>query len=494
MIQIPIDFLSIRADASRNKNTDGAYGLSPNDFLGDSELSGIRMRYAWILIVLIFGFAYAQESQPQNSETRQLEQDIQSYEQLLEERRAAQAEIDAALQETSAELDAQLAERDRLNAEIGALQEQRAELTERVTALNQDLEATRERIRNLQERLTTLETRLQALLVNLHKERGGRYARLLAESESIFDLRVKSFYLSRLTEQDVSLIQEMNRTVAELQDAQLTLSTQIEELNAQEAQLAENQTALQSVRENLAGVIAQLEETRQGQLAQQQTLLNEQADIEQTLLNAEAALQEELARLRRAAELARRREAAAREREAAARERQANRDAEEQQRQAAEEAVREWQQFSQEAEDLEDQIRTLETPTNLGDGEFTLPFANPGLVSGFSEGGASQILLKAEQPGTAVRAVKGGTVWRVRRISANSGYLVAILNGPELITAYSNLQFPDNIAIGDQVEQGQIIGYLGGGTLTPPDTLQFRMGTPQGEGAVWYDPAPYLGF
>ena len=232
-------------------------------------------------------------------------------------------------------------------------------------------------------------------------------------------------------------------------------------------------------------------------MAQQQVLLSEQVDIEQTLANAEAALQEELARLRRAAELARRREEAAREREAAAREREAAaraRGAEEQQRQAAEEAVREWQQFSQEAEDLEDQIRTLETPTNLGDGEFTLPFANPGLVSGFSEGGASQILLRAEQPGTAVRAVKGGTVWRVQRISANSGYLVAILNGPELITAYSNLQFPDSITIGDQVEQGQIIGYLGGGTLTPPDTLQFRMGTPQGSGAVWYDPAPYLGF
>ena len=451
------------------------------------------MRYTWTrrawIVVLMVGFAHAQ-TQPQNSETRQLEQDIQSYEQLLEERRAAQAEIDAALQETSAELDAQLAERDRLNAEIDALQGQRAALSGRVAALNQDLEATRERIGNLQARLTTLEASLQALLVNLHKERGGRYARLLAESESIFDLRVKSTYLSRLTEQDVSLIQEMNRTVAELQDAQLTLSAQIEELNTQEAQLAENQVALQGVRENLAGVIAQLEETRQGQLAQQQTLLSEQADIEQTLLNAEAALQEELARLRRAAELARRREAAAREREAAAR----ARDTEDRQRQAAEEAVREWQRFSQEADELEEQIRTLETPTNLGDGEFTLPFANPGLVSGFSEGGASQILLRAEQPGTAVRAVKGGTVWRVRRISANSGYLVAILNGPELITAYSNLQFPDSIQIGDQVEQGEIIGYLGGGTLTPPDTLQFRMGTPQGEGAVWYDPAPYLGF
>ena len=198
--------------------------------------------------------------------------------------------------------------------------------------------------------------------------------------------------------------------------------------------MQQNQTSLQAARESLAGVIAKLEETRQGQLAQQQQLLNEQVDIEQTLNNAQAALQEELARLRRAAAVARQREAAAREREAAerARQRQADletRETEARQREAAEEAVREWQRFSQEADDIEAQIRDLETPVDLGSGDFTLPFAKPQLVSAFREGGASQILLKAERPGTAVHAVKGGTVWRVQRISANSGYLVAILNG-----------------------------------------------------------------
>ena len=213
--------------------------------------------------------------------------------------------------------------------------------------------------------------------------------------------------------------------------------------------------------------------------------------------NAQAALQEELARLRRAAAVARQREAAAREREAAERARQADletRETEARQREAAEEAVREWQRFSQEADDIEAQIRDLETPVDLGSGDFTLPFAKPQLVSAFSEGGASQILLKAERPGTAVHAVKGGTVWRIQKISANTGYLVAILSGTDLITGYSNLQYPDSLEIGDDVEQGEIIGYLGGGTLTPSDTLQFRMGTPQGSGAVWYDPAPYLGF
>ena len=86
--------------------------------------------------------------------------------------------------------------------------------------------------------MSDLEQRLQGLLVNLHKQRGGRYARLLSQSESIFDLRVKSYYLSRLTDQDVALMQEMERTVTELQTAQLTLSEQIAELNAQEAQIA----------------------------------------------------------------------------------------------------------------------------------------------------------------------------------------------------------------------------------------------------------------
>ena len=452
------------------------------------------MKLFWTLVVITFlGLAQAQQS----SETQRLERDVQSYQELLEERQAEQAEISAALQDTTAQLGAQLAERDQLNAQIDTLQTQRADLLDRAGVLEQESEATKERITNLQGRLRELEGRLQGLLVNLHKQRGGRYARLLSRSESIFDLRVKSYYLSRLTDQDVALMQEMERTVTELQAAQLTLSEQIAALNAQEAQIAQNQTSLQAARESLAGVIAELEQTRQGQLAQQQALLNEQANIEQTLNNAQAALQEELARLRRAAAVARQREAAAREREAAERARQADletRETEARQREAAEEAVREWQRFSQEADDIEAQIRDLETPVDLGSGDFTLPFAKPQLVSAFREGGASQILLKAERPGTAVHAVKGGTVWRIQKISANTGYLVAILSGTDLITGYSNLQYPDSLEIGDEVEQGEIIGYLGGGTLTPSDTLQFRMGTPQGSGAVWYDPAPYLGF
>ena len=172
------------------------------------------MKLFWTLVVItILGFAQAQQS----SETQRLERDVQSYQELLEERQAEQAEISAALRDTTAQLGAQLAERDQLNAQIDDLQTQRADLLDRAGVLEQESEATKERITNLQSRLSDLERRLQGLLVNLHKQRGGRYARLLSRSESIFDLRVKSYYLSRLTDQDVALMQEMERTVTELQ-------------------------------------------------------------------------------------------------------------------------------------------------------------------------------------------------------------------------------------------------------------------------------------
>ena len=73
------------------------------------------MKLFWTLVVItILGLAQTQQS----SETQRLERDVQSYQELLEERQAEQAEISAALQDTTAQLGAQLAERDQLNAQI----------------------------------------------------------------------------------------------------------------------------------------------------------------------------------------------------------------------------------------------------------------------------------------------------------------------------------------------------------------------------------------
>lgn len=119
------------------------------------------------------------------------------------------------------------------------------------------------------------------------------------------------------------------------------------------------------------------------------------------------------------------------------------------------------------------------------------PIPDPVVVRAFGEGGASDIWLQAEEPGTAVQAVKSGVVYQASRITANSGYTVAIQHEGDLISAYTNLQ-PPEVEVGERVHQGQILGYLGGGIIAP-NVLQFRLGTQSGAQIIYQDPAPLLG-
>ena len=72
--------------------------------------------------------------------------------------------------------------------------------------------------------------------------------------------------------------------------------------------------------------------------------------------------------------------------------------------------------------------------------------------------------------------------------------MVTIEHSPDLFTVYKNLQAP-LVKAGDEVTRGQVIGYLGGGTLARPDTLEFFVVVPHSNGSFDYvDPAPLLGF
>jgi murein DD-endopeptidase MepM/ murein hydrolase activator NlpD len=60
-------------------------------------------------------------------------------------------------------------------------------------------------------------------------------------------------------------------------------------------------------------------------------------------------------------------------------------------------------------------------------------------------------------------------------------------------TVYTNLR-PPVVATGDAVDPGSVLGYLGGGTLIPPDVLRFYVRrTDAGGNAVFVDPGPVLG-
>lgn len=450
------------------------------------------------------GTARAQ-AQPGEDEaaSAQLEADIVAFEELLNDRISQLGSLENALAETGVVLGEQLAERDRLEAEIVELSAQRQRLNEQVSALEAQQRAAAARIESLQGELSGLEAQLQELLLSLHKRRAGRYARLLAESESLFELRVRSYYLSQITQQDVALIGTLEDTVAVLDTAREERAQRLQLLAQRGRELADNGAALDAAQSELAGVIAALESTRAGQLAQQQALLGEQSDIESNLVGARTELAAELERLRQVA--ARRAEAERRRAEAAARAAEAARQA--QARTESDELSPPSEaatgtatdrgtgedSFEQEAARLEELIRALSepAPATVAETDFAAPFSNPVVVRPYGEGGGSDIWLQAEAPGTAVQAVKSGVVYQASRITANSGYTVAIQHDDDLISAYTNLQ-PPEVAFGDQVRQGQILGYLGGGIVSP-DILQFRLGTQAGPQIVYQDPAPLLG-
>jgi septal ring factor EnvC (AmiA/AmiB activator) len=412
------------------------------------------------------GAAFAQQNRTL------LEEQIAAYEELLSVRQAELDALAAELSATNTELDAQLAERDRLEVRVLSLSDRQERIRTQIRTLRQQQRSSAGRVAQLEAQAEGLKGQLQELIVSLHKRRSGRYVGALAQSESLFELRVRNYYLSRLTQQDVTLLETFEHTTAALGRARAQRARQVRALSARAEELEANRQALATAQANLEGIITTLGETRAGQLAQQEALLEEQNSIEGELTASRGALAAELERLR---------EAAARQ---AALAETAQRDADE-----ADEAPDDG--FADEAARLERLIRGLDEPAQTSERGFAPPFPSPVVVRPYGEAGATDVWLQARQPGSAVRALRSGIVYRASRITANSGYTVAIQHGPALISAYTNLQ-PPVVEIGDRVEQGQILGYLGGG-IVAADILQLRVGRSQGLNIIYRDPAPLLG-
>ena len=439
------------------------------------------MRFA-IFVVLLFGWATLQSAAAQDVVTEttvQLEQAIEESNQILEQRQQEQAELDAALGESAAALAERIAERDRVSAELSQRQAERSALLVDIETANEAIATTATRITTLQENLASLKIRVQELLVTLYKQRTGRFANLLSEAESFHDLRVQNHFLSLLSEQDVSLINDLDAAVNELAALQAEQQTQLNELSSKEAALRETEAALGVSQAELDTIIAELNATREGQLALQQSLIEQQVALEQQLTNLASDLNVERHRERaRLAREARARAAIAERNRARAAAPPDTPDAAPTEPEPDPEPV---------AEPENDELPPLASG-------YTYPVENPKLVSRFGDDLAQSVKLQALEAGAAVHAVQPGLVIAAELASANQGYLVAIRHDEGLITVYVNLQADLPVEVGDTVTQQQIIGYLGGATLIPADELEFFTGRFEGGTPVWTDPAALLGF
>jgi murein DD-endopeptidase MepM/ murein hydrolase activator NlpD len=74
-------------------------------------------------------------------------------------------------------------------------------------------------------------------------------------------------------------------------------------------------------------------------------------------------------------------------------------------------------------------------------------------------------------------------------LSVNDGYLVSIRHKNGFITAYSNLQRTPPVKVGAEVKQGDVIGYIGGGSMQPKDVLKLYV---RDENSRYVNPLQFL--
>lgn len=422
----------------------------------------------WLLAVLFFVAALSSAmpgavAQADTSTREELEADIDRYESLLRERRDEIAAIEDALGDTQAELDARIAERDRIATELQRVRQERDVLVQEIAALERQRADTQERIAAREADLTVLQERIQQLLLNLYLQRSSRFARAISQAETFQDLQVRNYYLSLLADQDVDLVNELDVLLADLADLQATLSEQIQEQSRAEDQLAAAEAELDTARASLQAAINELDSTRQGQLAQRRALLEAQSALERTLGDLEGQLAAEVRRLE--------------EEERRLRDRA-----------QAETFLEQRQELVRQADEARARIDNLTTPVEASGSGFIRPVEGS-VESGFGENGYSFVAFRAGTANSAVRSVQSGVVVQAQSLGANDGYMVAVNHGSDRVTVYTNLR-PPVVRVGDRVEQGQVLGYLGGGTLIPSDVLRLYLRVASG---VYVDPLANLG-
>lgn len=424
-----------------------------------------RLVLAVILAVAGASWVYAQP-RADTSTRDALESEIADYEQLLQERNADISRIEAELGETATVLQARVAERDNVSAQISNLRAQRAELQADIARLEDELLATSAEIELILSNLDTLLDRIGALLVNLYTQGNTRYAAALSAASSYHDFQVRSHYIELLTDQDVTLVQQLNDTRQQLLDAQQRQSEQLAAQEAAEENLRVNEEALVVQQNSLAGIISELESTRAGQQAQQQAHLQAQNDLEQTLTELGRQYQAEIARLQAEEERL--------------------------QREAAQAFLRDRQQaeaLEQQAAETRERLDNLTQPLLPSTSDYQWPVPSPSIASRFGFENNSWLALRANVPNAPVTAIEAGVVRSATRLSANDGYLVAILHANDLVVSYTNLQQP-LVSAGQRVSKGELLGYLGGGTLVQPDILKLWVMV----GTTFVDPQARLGF
>jgi len=398
-----------------------------------------RLPLLLLVLLLAVSPAWAQSS------IDELNQAIKQAEELRQQRLAAAREAEAKIKQLGAEVQRKLRELDAIGRDITKLENEKRELTESINGLEDQIASTEKEIAQLEDRLDRLKTRMSKLVEKLYRERAGRYLPLL-RSESFTDLLMRAGWVQYLGASDVELVENLTALVSELKAAKERLERLVEELTRKKAEREARIAALEKKRAQYQQVLADLKKQKASEEVRVVELNKAAEELEKQTQELAAKLEAEKKRLE---EERRRQEAAARSR---------------------------------------GQMPTFEVPRELV-GRLLFPVPGGRIVAPFGTDNNTWQVIVAGQDYAPVRAAAAGQVYAAAYY-ANYGWTVIILHSDNLLTRYVNLQEP-LVSTGDVVEQGQIIGYLGGSPMIPPNEMWFSVLISKGNRLIAVDPSNY---
>lgn len=392
-----------------------------------------------ILLLLALPVVNAQTS------IEELNQAIKQAEQLRQQRLAAAREAEARIKQLGAEVQRKLRELNAIGRDITRLENEKRELSKSIDGLEKQVDATEKEIAQLKDRLGRLKTRMTRLVEKLYRERAGRYLPLL-RAETFTDLLMRAGWVQYLGASDVKLVETLTALVRELQTARERLLRLVEELTRKKSAREERIAALEKKKAQYQRVLAELKKKKASEEVRVVELNKAAEELERQMQDLATKLEAEKKRLE---EERRRREAEAR---AAGR------------------------------------MPVFDVPRELI-GRLLFPVPGGRIVSPFGADNNTWQVITAGQDYAPVRAAAAGQVYAAAYY-ANYGWTVIILHSDNLLTRYVNLQEP-LVRTGDIVEQGQIIGYLGGSAMIPPNEMWFSVLLSKGKRLVSVDPSQY---
>jgi len=357
-----------------------------------------------------------------------LEAQLKRAEDLKAQRAREAARLEAELKTLDQKGRALVKELRGLEAELARLGRELRTLDRRRTALQKEIARLAADQARREAELAGLKTRLAALLVRLWKTRAGHWLPVLSAG-SFTELAVKTRWLADWSRADLALAEKTRRAAEALGRTRAARRALLAELERTRAARAQAAARLARKRARLKATLAQLERTQKARKVRLAELYRSQK-----------ALDQEIAKLKKALEAQKARAA-------------------------------------------------LAVPKALV-GRLLFPVAGGRVLARYGQDGHDFEWIGAPRAGAPVRAAGNGQVFAVLYYG-NVGWTVMLQHSERLFTQYVNLQEPP-VATGDHVRQGEVIGYLGGGALIPPNVLWFRVALWKNGRFYYVNPDPYF--